>query len=289
MNLIRIIFLTISVLLFFGCKKTEKRDESRTPYLEVAGQYLYVDEIESIIPNDYSREDSISLADDYIRKWVTNALVYEYAEDNLSNQAEIEALVEDYRKSLIVHQYRQKLVKERLKSPSEEDIQHFYEQNKNKFLLTSSIVKGIYIKLPLGAPKLEQLQSWLRAFNQKQMQNIEKYSIQNATDYLYFGEDWHFFNELTKKMPLQISSSAEFIPNNRFIETRDSSYLYLLRITDYRVAGNVEPYEMAKDKIKTILTNQQKTDFIKNFEQKIYDKALKNKNIQYLTKEKKQK
>jgi hypothetical protein len=52
-----------------------------------------------------------------------------------------------------------------------------------------------------------------------------------------------------------------------------------LRITKYKSAGSIEPYDFAKDKIKIILMNKNKTDYITNFEDELYNKAVKRGNI----------
>lgn len=281
------LFLLVSIPVFLGCQKSDKKDESRIAYLEVDGKYLYLDEIHSVIPQGCSRQDSLSIANNYIRKWITEALVYDHAEKNISNQDEIEELVEDYRKSLIIHQYQQNLIKERLgDGPTEDQMQDFYNQNKDKFELTNNIIKGIFIKVPIGAPKYAVLQGWLRNYNTKSVENIEKYSIQNATSYQYFGDKWAYFNDIIKDIPIKIQNQADFIAKNRYIEASDSSYHYILRILNYQLIGNIEPYDMAKEEIQTVLMNKQKNDFIQKFEDKLYQDAVKNKKITYLKNEK---
>jgi hypothetical protein len=270
-----------------GCKKSDKKDESRVPYLEIKGKYLYLDEIQSVVPKGCSRQDSLSIVNNYVRKWVTDALEYDHAERNISNQDEIEDLVEDYRKSLIIHQYQQNLIKEKLgDGPTDEQMLNFYNQNKDKFQLTNNIVKGIFIKVPLGAPKYANLQNWLRNFNAKSVENIEKYSIQNATNYQYFGDKWTLFNEVVKDVPIKIEDQAGFISRNKYIEVSDSSYHYIIRILNCQLSGSIEPYEMAKDKIQTILMNKLKNDFIQKFEDKLYQDAVKGKKITYYKNEK---
>lgn len=284
---LRLILFLSTIFILFGCKKTEKRDESRVPLLEVEGQYLYQDEVESVIQPGSSKKDSISVANDYIKKWVTEALVYEHAENNISNQDEIDELVEDYRKSLVIHQYQQNLIKERLgEGPSEDQMQSFFEANKDKFILTENVIKGVYMKVPKGAPKLAVLQGWMRSFNAKSLEKIEKYSIQNATSYEYFGNKWVLFNEVANNMPLQVENQSEFIARNPYIQLADSNYMYALRILDYKLAGAVEPYEMAKDRIKLLMMNKLKNDYIKTFEKKLYDDAVKDKKINYFKVEK---
>lgn len=286
MKLKTFIFL-LSLLALHACEKNKQRDQSRIPHLQVEGRYLYVDEIESIIPQGTTKADSISLANDYVKKWVTQVLLLDKAESNITNQEEIDDLVDDYRNALIIHQYEQNLVKERLEEKyTEEELRSFYDQNKDKFRVTSSLIKGIYMKIPLGAPKLAEAQKSMRSFNAKSLQKLEKYSLQNATSYEYFGDRWVLFNEVAENLPTEAQNLQAGMSSRKYIELKDSSFNYMLRILDYIPVGNIEPFEMAKDKIKTILLNTHKIDFIKKFENDLYEKALKNEDINYFTNEK---
>lgn len=279
--------MLLTCALFTACGNSTQRDQSRIPYLEIEGRYLYEDEIQSIIPEGTSKKDSLSLANDYVKKWVTQVLLFDKAESNITNQEEIDELVEDYRKSLIIHQYQQNLVKERLEEAyTEEQLLAFYTDNKDKFRLSNSVIKGVYMKMPLGAPKLANAQKWMRAFNSKSLENLEKYSLQNATSYEYFGDKWVYFNEVAGNLPAQAQNMQAGLSKNKYIEVNDSSFHYMLRVLDYLPVGSIEPYEMAKDKIKNILLNTQKIDFIKNFENKLYDEAVKDNDINYFKNEK---
>lgn len=278
------LFILIICLLFLlnSCEKSKKLDTSRIPFLEVENEYLYLDEIQSIIPKDISSEDSLMIVNDYVHKWITDVLLYKHAQSNISNQEEIEELTETYRKSLIIHQYQQNILQERLdKDLLEEDMRNFYDENKEKFRLKTCVIKGVFVKVPFGAPNYNFLQKNLQNFNDKSIENIEKYSIQNATDYEYFGDRWTYSSDMLKKMPLQIENIADFICSNRYIEVQDSSYHYLLRVLESKTPDDIEPYEMAKDKIYTILSNMQKTSFIRDFETKLYDEAKRKNDIKY--------
>jgi len=282
MSLWRLLVTFCFLSLLIACNKSEKKDGSRTLYLEVDGRYLYVEDIKSIIPQGSSKADSISMANNYIRKWVTDVLLYKHAKSNISDQDEIDRLVEDYRKSLVIHQYQQNLIRERLADVlSEEKLSAYYSGNQDKFHLNNCVIKGVYIQVPLGAPKYAYLQSWLSNFNNKSIENVEKYSVQNATSYQYFGDKWVLFNEVVKNMPLKMEDPVGFIKSNKYIEVNDSSYHYILRILDFKLIGDIEPYELAKEKIRTILMNREKIDFIKNFENKLYQDAVDHNDINY--------
>lgn len=277
--------LFILSLIVFGSCKSKTPDVARKPYLEVEGKFLYADEIEQVIPPNVNDTDSTEIAQSYIRKWATDVLMYENAKRNITNKTEIDELVENYRKSLTIHQYQQRMIEQRLpKEPAEEDLKAFYSQYGQQLLLTENTLKGLLLVVPKNAQKMANVRGWVQSANSKSLESIEKYSIQNAISYDYFGDKWLPLSEVLKKIPLKIEDAAHFLSANKFVETQDSTQHYFLRILSYRLSGQIEPYDMARKRISNILLNKQKADFISKFENEIYDDAVKDETITFFKK-----
>jgi len=114
----RLLILIFAVVISSSCTR-KAADNARVPLLEVEGKFLYLDQIQEIIPPNVNAEDSAEIAESFIRKWVTDVLLYEIAKRNVTNKDEIDRLIEDYRKSLTIHQYQQKLIEQRLPKRSD--------------------------------------------------------------------------------------------------------------------------------------------------------------------------
>ena len=68
-------------------------------------------------------------------------------ESNIPDDDEVNTLVENYRKALIVHTYQQKLIEQRLSEEiTEEEMKTYYENNKNLYVVDRSLVKGCSLK-----------------------------------------------------------------------------------------------------------------------------------------------
>ena len=266
--------------LFTACQKPVA-DASRTPLLEVEGKFLYREDLDQIVPEGISAEDSTKLADAYLHKWITDVLLYENAKRNISNKAVIDDLVEEYRKSLTIHYYQQRLVAQRLKEPTDDEVAAFYNDYADQFLLSETILRGAFLKVPLTSPNLDRIRTYMRKLDQKSVQQIEQYSLQHAISYDYFVDTWIYFNDLLKKMPIANTDPSAFLQTTRFYETTDTAYCYLLNITDYQLAGSEAPLVFVQEKVRTILYNQRKLNYIKSFESEIYNDALKNGDITY--------
>lgn len=276
--------LLLTILLVSSCAP-KTPDVARKALLEVEGKFLYEEDVQKVIPPNVSDSDSIDIAQSFVKKWVTDVLLYENAKRNVSNKAEIDELVESYRKSLTIHQYQQKMIEQRLpKEPSDVDLKAFYDEYSDQLLLKESIVKGLLLVVPANAPKMANVRSWVQSGNSKALESIEKYSIQNAISYDYFGDRWLTLSEILKKIPVQIEDPATFLSSNRFVEVSDSTQRFFLKIESYRTSGQVEPFEMAKNRISNILLNKQKADFISKFEDELYNDAVKDETVNFFKK-----
>ena len=110
-----------------------------------------------------SKDDSLLFAEHYIRNWVEDILLYEKAQSNIPDNGEIEKLVENYRKALIMHTYQQALIHQRLSNEiSEGELTDYYEKNKELFRLERPLMQGLFIKVPLTAPELNKVPRWYK-------------------------------------------------------------------------------------------------------------------------------
>lgn len=262
-------------ILFVGCGQGTTIDQADA-LASMEGHLLRRAEVESLIPRGASSADSLLLAENYVKKWVKEQLVYEVAERNLSDEKmEIDQLVEDYRRSLIRYRYQERLVNERLKTDiSEQDKQQFYEENPKLFTLEQGLIKGLFLKIPVDAPGLVDVKKWYKSSDEAALEKIEKYSVQNATIYEYFYDKWVDFDEVMDNIPIYVSDPATFLKGHKQVEVADSSYCYLLNIAEYLVPGQTEPYESASPRIVEMLVNQRKVDFLRNFEDELYNEAV---------------
>lgn len=273
-RLLRINFLFFSLCLV-SCQ-IPTSEVWRTPVLEVYGKFLYQDELQNIVPQNVTAEDSVRLVDNFIKKWTTDVLLYESARKNIPNEKEIEALVETYRKSLTIHNYLQVLVNQRMPKPTDAEIATFFESHKNDFRLTECVVKGSFLKVQKNAPKLDKVRKALKQNDQKSLEFLDKYTLQHAAQYDYFCENWIVFSEFQKKWPNAVASPESFLKNGNFHEFADSEFIYMVNFADYRTTGDESPLEFAKERIRDILFKYKKNEFIQHTENDIFENAVEN-------------
>lgn len=271
-------FYLIAIIVLAGACKDIRNAGDTEVLASVGDKVLIRSEVKAIIPRGVSSADSLLFAENFIKRWMKDALVYDVALHNLGeDEAEVRKLVEEYRHSLVRYRYLEHLLQERLMSEiRESDRLRYYEENQQKFILDRSLIKGLFLKIPADAPGLKEVKSWYKQNSDDALEKIEKYSLQNATIYDYFYDRWVAFDAIMDKIPMNIANPDQFLEANKVVEVTDSSYCYLLNIREYLVSGTVAPYDYVASQITDVLVNQRKVTFVKDFEEDLYNDAIRN-------------
>ena len=266
-----------------GCGQ-EHNHKGKTPLVEVSGEFLYKEDLQAALPLNISKDDSVLFAEHYIRNWIEDALLFDKAEGNIPDNDKISKLVENYRRALIMHTYQEELVNQKLANDiSEEEINAYYEKNKELFLLDNPLVKGLFIKVPLSSPDLGNVRVWYRKNNQDVIEKLEKYSLRNAVSYDYFYDRWTSVPDVAAKIPLKVlDTDANYLDKNRNVEVKDTAFCYFLHIEDFLGKDKQKPLDFARDEIKEILINLKRVEFINKVKEDLYQRASdRNKIIYY--------
>ena len=266
-----------------GCGQ-EHNHKGKTPLVEVSGEFLYKEDLQAALPLNISKDDSVLFAEHYIRNWIEDALLFDKAEGNIPDNDKISKLVENYRRALIMHTYQEELVNQKLANDiSEEEINAYYEKNKELFRLDNPLVKGLFIKVPLSSPDLGNVRVWYRKNNQDIIEKLEKYSLRNAVSYDYFYDRWTSVPDVAAKIPLKVlDTDANYLDKNRNEEVKDTAFCYFLHIEDFLGKDKQKPLDFARDEIKEILINLKRVEFINKVKEDLYQRASdRNKIIYY--------
>ena len=82
-------------------------------------------------------------------------------------------------------------------------------------------------------------------------------------------------------IPIHVSNPNAFLKANKYVEVADSSYCYLLNIKEYLPSGSVEPYDYASPHVTEMLVNQRKVEFLKKFEDELYNDAIRSGDVEF--------
>jgi len=264
-------------LLFFlvSCSK-EKSTDSNRAVAKVHDSYLYVSDLEGIVPPKISKDDSIIIVRNYINNWIKKQLMVRKAEINLSNESKnIQKEIDDYRSSLLIFRYKQELIRQKIDTiVTENEVKNYYNQFSGNFILNQNILKATIIKVSNQAPDIQNLKQWFRSDDKNTQLKVDEYCYQYATKYHSFNEQWIKFSDLLNEVPLNDVNEDQLLKYQKFIETSDSTYYYLVKINDYALKSDVQPIDYAELKIKSIVLNKRKFTFLEEIENNIYNDAL---------------
>lgn len=276
-----VLFGIVILCLFVSCGG-QVNHHGRTPLVEVSGRYLYAEDLKMALPDDISRDDSVLFAEYYIRNWVEDVLLLDNAERNVSGAPEIEELVAAYRHSLVLHLYQEQLMEQQLgREIKEEQIDSFYRNNENLFLLEEPLAKGLYIKVPLKDAGVKNVRKWYAQTDREVLEKLEKYSLQHAADYLYFYDQWMPLADVVEKIPLQTGNPVDYVCRNPHLEVRDTAFYYFLHVDSLLKSGQQKPLGYAAGEIREILMNVKRADFMKRIKGRLYKEAQDDRQITY--------
>ncbi len=261
-----------------------KKPKNDPPIARAYEKYLYSSQLQEIIPKEISPQDSQVVAKDHIDKWIRNQLLLFQAEQQLSpEEKNVERQIEDYRTSLLIYKYEQDYLNQKLDTNIvDQDIEKYYNENSSNFILNNNLIKGLFIQVPRTAPDVYKVRMWYTSQNPDHIKELEKYCYKNATRYDYFEEEWEFFTKILKELPEMYTRPENILQYRKSYETKDSTYYYFLKISDFRLEGSVAPLEFIRKDIRNILINKKKIQLIQELESEIYNDALNRGNFEVL-------
>jgi hypothetical protein len=272
----RVIFTILIMTVFTGCSNTDSRIK-RIPVAKAGNVILYYDEIPNLVRESFSEADSLTVIQNYITKWAKKELLFQKAKENISEDLrnQIEAQLNETRINLIVYEYQRQMMLQKMDTLiTDKELESYFRSNEGNFILTSNIVKVLFIKVPIETPNLYKIRSLSRSNNQKDFQELDSLCYQFAEKFDDFNEKWVTMDRLSLELNKDISDQEAFLKRNTFYETSDSASVYLVTINDYRLRGALAPFEYVREDIKRIIWNNRRIEFIQALESGIYDEAI---------------
>ncbi len=273
----KVIFTILIISVFTGCSNTDSRAK-RVPVAKAGKVVLYYDQIPTLVKESFTENDSLAVIQNYISKWAKKELLFQKAEENISEdlRKRIETQLNETRINLIVYEYQRQMMLQKMDTViADKELESYYRSNESNFMLTSNIVKAMFIKVPVETPNLYKIRSLSRSNNQKDFQELESLCYQFAEKFDDFNEKWVTMDRLSLDLNKDISDQEAFLKRNNYYETSDSASVYLVTINDYRIRGALAPFEYVREDIKRIIWNNRRIEFIQALEGGIYDEAIK--------------
>jgi len=271
-------------LCLTGCDlfkmKTEEETDENPVVASVENNYLRKADLAFVTKETQTKEDSSNLAKRYIQSWVKKQLMIREASKNVTlSQAELDKKLLDYKYALIVYEFEKEYIENNLdKSITEDQIQQYYADNKDNFILKEIIVRSNFIKMDKDLPQNAQVERLLRLDSEESKQGLRELALKSASNYFLEDSTWIKFDEIIIHTPLaEHNNKVQLLSrNNKLIKVEDERFNYYFKILEYKLQDQVPPVEFVKDEISKIIINKRKVSLAEALQNNIYKRAQEN-------------
>lgn len=263
----------ICLLLLQGCDLFSKKSKEII-VAECYGKYLYESDLSSVA-HGADALDSIARVNAYIDSWVRQQLLIHQAEANLSPaELDFTKQIEEYRNSLVVYAYETQLINQKLDPViSDEEIDAYYEQHKDSFVLRNTMVRVAYVVLDENCKQKNDFRKLLSDYDTLMLQKLDALATDYAMSSYLDVDQWMRLDKLTEVVPIEIYNVESFLKRSKFVSFDKDGLLYMARFVDYLLEEDISPIEMERDNIKSLILMRRKKDLIDRMNASLYEEA----------------
>lgn len=276
------ISLIVCLLLCISCEYFQSEKEG-IPLARVGESYLYKNDVESLLSENTSPEDSTIIVNNYINRWAMQELFIQGAKINLpqEKQDDFEVLVAEYRKDLYIEAYKEAIVKKTMDTTvTAFDEAVYYDVNKENFKLNEELLKLRYINIGKDNSNIQEITERFKRFNYKDKRILDSLAIQ-FNNYSLNDSIWVKETQVFNKIPLITNENKDkYLKKSQFSQIEDSLEVYLVQIEDKIGRNDTAPLAYVRPTIRQIILNKRKLEFIRKLEKDITKDAIKQKQFE---------
>jgi hypothetical protein len=241
---------------------------------KVGDKELRMSALEGMLPEGTTKEDSSAIIQAFVTRWVKDNLLLNEAENNIPKDLEIDKLVREYRTSLVLNAYQERLVKQSLDTVVRlDELKSFYENNKSQYELERPLIRCYMLKIPNNAPNLKDVENWWDDNRKEDRLKLTNYAKQYAPYYTMIDSVWYRADRIAAELPKGTIDVED--PSTGESTRKDDNFRYFLRILAVKRKRDYAPFEYIKDQATTFIIQQRKQKLIENQRDQIYNDALK--------------
>jgi len=274
-----VLFLMFCV--FASCEyfQVEEKESTTSEIVAIVNtEKLFREDLVNVVPNNTSREDSIVLVKGFINDWAVKQLLLSNADSNssLEEVTEINSLVKDYKESLLINSYKERLINQQLDTViSESEIAIFYANNKENFKLNEELIKVKYLHFDNNIINKKE---FIKLFQSDKIEDLEALEKQQLSfKYYQFNDSiWTQLDKVLLKLPF---SKENLLNKTKFLQKQDSLGLYLVAIKDVLIRNDTAPLSYIEPTVKQMILHRRKIELIRDIEKILVKDATKNNNF----------
>lgn len=277
---------SLFILLLFGillwhCGNGDAPKKGDKLLAQVYNKNLYLSDLEGIVPEGTTKEDSALIISAYTQRWVREQLLMYEAERNIPKDLDIDELVRSYRASLVRFNFEEQIIAEQLDSTvSEAEMKSFYENNKDQFQLESTILKCQLLKLPSNAPQAEINKLWYSR-NPSDESKLNAFAKQWATFAMLDREKWYKLEEVAALLP-KGTLTADNVASRREGTLSDGDFRYYYRVLETVQGKTTAPFDYVKEQASKVILHKRKQELLERWKEDLFQKELRRENVKIM-------
>ena len=277
----KLIFGMLAILaLLSRCSAIENRSDDDRQLATAFDKTLYLSNLEGMIPEGMSSEDSSLIISAFRERWLRDAVMMHEAERNIPSDLNLDKLVRDYRASLVRLNYEKVLVEQLLDSTiTEAELTGFYEKNKDQYQLETPIIQCRFIKIDRSKDGINELQQWWNKGSAVSLEKMEPYCKDHAAIYQLQDSTWLKVDDIAAYMPAGMLTVDNVSYRRDFVQ-REEDVIYFFKILDLVPKTEIAPFSYIEDQARKVILHRRKMKVLDDMKQKMYEEALRKKNIQ---------
>ena len=270
------ILAAIAVLTILpSCKAVQSFIHDGEVVAKLGDHKLYRSELENLIPNGISREDSTHLAEQYINSWATDKAFQDIAEQKLGKEEkDVSKELEAYRQSLLRYRFEQRYVSERLDTAvTMTEVNDYYNAHKDNFKLERPVVKSRFMKIAKDSPNLQKIKKLRSSSEVEDVIAADSVAFNSAQRYVDWSDTWMDAVNLAAEFGVDYVNMLSR-KNGSFIEIPDGEgNLCVAYIVEMVKAGDTAPVEFCEENIKDIIISGRKHTLLATLERDLIEDA----------------
>ena len=259
--------------------KLQEKDASTSEIIAIVNtDKLFREDLKGFLPRNISRVDSLILVKSFIQDWAVKKLLLDAAANNNTQESlkSINNLVQDYKESLLINNFKEALIKQQLDTIiSNDEVEAYYLINNENFKLNEVLVKSKYLYFDASVINKKEI---VKFFKSEEIEDAEELERQQLSFKMYQLNDsiWTELDKILLKLPF---SKENLLKKSKFIQKQDSLGLYLVAIKDVLRRNDIAPLSYIKPTIKEMILHKRKIELIRDIEKIIVKDATKNNNF----------
>lgn len=270
-----------AVLGCMACAASE--DGADKPLARAYGQVLSWSDLRQVIPLEASATDSAALAEQYIEVWLKQQVILHMAEQNqVAERLDMEAQLEDYRRSLVIFNYEQVLVDQKLDTAvSQPEIEKYYAEHQANFELKEAIVRVRWFKVNEPDKRvLRKMEDRFLKGTVDDLHELEIWLARNGVSIMDRSMGWDPASTVLAELALSDAPNADAVLQQGKRVIRSDNGAWFIEVVEHRAQSSVSPLEMVRSDIRAILLNQRKIQLIEDMRSSVYAQAIENKDVE---------